>query len=107
MIKNIVPTPKKVKMLGGKITVPCFVSTDHTAWEPYQKTLSHAFEKLFDRCLETGTGIQLCYDPMIPKKSYRMDSSNGIILSASDTEGLFSNRHNALPCLNFFKNIIA
>ena len=88
MIKNIVPTPKKIKLIGGKINVPHFVSTDYTAWEPYLKTLSDAFEKLFEHPLEKGTGICLSYDPMIPKKAYRMDSSNGIVLSASDTEGL-------------------
>ena len=88
MIANILPTPKKVTMMNGTVALPFFVSTEHAEWSVYTKTLSDAFQKLFAQPLSEGNGIKLCYDPTIPKKHYKLDSVNGIVLSASDSEGL-------------------
>ena len=88
MINHIIPTPKKVSLSEGTVPVPFAVSTDHRAWAPYPKTLSDAFCKLFERPLEDGDGIRLCYDASIPANGYRLDSTNGIALYASEKEGL-------------------
>lgn len=89
MIKNIVPTPKSVEILDGTHAVPFIVSCDHGEWAEYLNTFSDSIEKLFDKPLAKGDGgIKLSYDSSLAPKSYRFDSRDGVILSASDSEGI-------------------
>ncbi|MBE6601566.1 MAG: hypothetical protein E7637_03565 [Ruminococcaceae bacterium] len=100
MINNIIPTPKKISIQNGVIEVPFSVSVEHAAWSEYTQTLSLAFEKLFLHPLEAGDGIRLCYDPSISPKGYRLDSTAGIALFASDAEGLLYAMASLLLAIN-------
>ena len=89
MISNIIPTPKKVELVGKPIDLPFSVSAD-TVFEGLAKTLASAFEKIFERTLEAGDGIKLTFDASIPENGYRIDSRDGIMLSASTGEGMLN-----------------
>ena len=89
MVNNIIPTPKKVLLAEGMCELPLAVSCNE-AWLPYAKSFSDAFERLFGCALKCGEeGIRLVLDKELPKNAYRLDSRNGILLYASDKEGLF------------------
>lgn len=88
MINNIIPTPKSVRSLEGKIELPLLVSCDADFTE-YAATLKHAFGKLFKVTLTDGEGgIVLKKLDTLPRGAYRYDTSEGIVLSASDSEGI-------------------
>ena len=99
MIRNIVPTPKKVELFGGSIDVPLFVACDDQ-WASYAKTLGDAFEKMFERSLGKGDGIRLAFDGSLPKDAYRLDSREGIVLYASHEEGLLYAMASLLLAIN-------
>jgi len=88
MISNIIPTPKKVELVGGSLSLPFSVSCDHEAFAPLTQTLCASFEKIFERKLEAGNGIKLAFDESIPENGYRIDSRENIVLSASNSEGM-------------------
>ena len=89
MINNIVPTPKSVKLLEGETTVDLLLSCEEESFGEYARTLKGAFKKLFKVDIADGKGgIILRKDDTLPHQSYRYDSQNGIILSASDDEGI-------------------
>lgn len=89
MIKNIVPTPKKIESIDGVTLVPFAVKCDAQKWDKYIDTMSSVFAKMFNRTLEkTDGGIQLICDSAIAPKSYLLDTREGITLSASDDEGI-------------------
>lgn len=89
MIKNIIPTPKSVETFDGVIKVPFTISCEYSEWCEYAKTFSDSIEKLFDAPLAKGeSGIKLVRDESIAPKSYRLDTREGVVLSASDDEGI-------------------
>lgn len=89
MINNIIPTPKKVEILGGVTEFPFLVSCNEPEWQDYVKTLSDAFAKLFKASLSEGEGgIILKKDDTLPTGSYKFDSREGVVLSAKDGEGI-------------------
>ena len=88
MINNIVPTPKSVNPLGGKISASLTVNADADFLE-YVPTLEYSFKKLFKVELSRGEGgIILKKDDTLPMGSYRYDTTSDITLSASDGEGI-------------------
>lgn len=89
MINKIIPTPKSVEVVEGNVLIPFSVDTTVDEWDEYTKTLSCSFEKLFGKPLErAGGGIVLKRDNSLKPKSYRLDSRDGVVLSASDNEGI-------------------
>ena len=88
MIQHIVPTPKNVQLLDGQSTVGLVIECDE-AFSEYKKTLKAAFKKLFKITLTDGRGgITLRKIDTLPHQSYRYDTRDGIVLSASDDEGI-------------------
>ena len=88
MIQHIVPTPKNVQLLDGQSTVGLVIECDE-AFSEYKKTLKAAFKKLFKITLTDGCGgITLRKIDTLPHQSYRYDTRDGIVLSASDDEGI-------------------
>lgn len=88
MINNIVPTPKKTEIFDGMIEVPRFVSCD-AEWGVCADTLAQAFDLLFGYPIARGEGISLARDESLSKNAYRLDSRDGIVLYASDAEGMY------------------
>lgn len=89
MIKNIIPTPKNVKALGGEASVELSVLCTEDSFLKYTDTLKAAFKKLFKITLSDGAGgILIQRDGTLPNNAYRYDTSDGIILSASSEEGI-------------------
>lgn len=90
MICNIIPTPKRVELLGGTADAPLAVTAD-AQWEAHAATLARAMELILGRPIATGgeAGVRLAYDATLEKDAYRIESDGGIVLSASDEEGLF------------------
>ena len=99
MISNIIPTPKKVALAEGSSRVSLSVSAD-SKWTSYTEILSDAFEKMFGRTLGEGDGIKLAFDESLPKNAYRLDSREGIVLYASDKEGLYYAMASLLLAIN-------
>ena len=89
MIKNIIPSPKRVEIAEGTASIPLFVRCDVPEWSEYLKTLSDALHKLFGVMLSEGDGgITLKRDITLPVGSYTLDTREGVMLSASDGEGI-------------------
>ena len=89
MISNIIPSPKKVQLAEGVVELPLSVTYKYSEWADSAAALSASFEKIFERPLEIGnSGIMLEYDASLPQKAYRIDSRDGIVLSASSKEGM-------------------
>ena len=89
MINNIVPTPKKLEALGGKITVYASLVNTVPEWQDFAGTLSGAFKKIFRSTLtEEKGGITLVKDNTLPTDGYKIDTADEIILSASSDEGI-------------------
>ena len=88
MIQHIVPTPKSVQLLDGKTTKELVIDCDE-AFSEYKEILSAAFKKLFKVTITDGCGgITLKKVNTLPVGSYRYDTSDGIVLEASDDEGI-------------------
>lgn len=91
MIVNIIPTPKRVELFAGTVEVPLAVD-GRGRWAAHARTLADALALVLGRAggtVETGTGIRMEYDASLAPDEYRIDSRDGILLSASDEEGLF------------------
>lgn len=89
MINHIIPTPKRVEVASGYIILPLTVSCDVPEWDEYIITLSDAFKKLYKvQLTRADSGITFKKNASLPKGSYRLDSRDGVILSASDSEGV-------------------
>ena len=89
MINNIVPTPKNVQHLGGTTTAELKILCREEAFMEYAEALKAAIKKLFKVTLADGEGgIVLEKDDTLPHQSYRYDTADAIVLSASDPEGI-------------------
>ena len=89
MINNIVPTPKSIITLDGSTAVPLALSCEEASFREYQAPLCDAFRKLFKVSLHEGDGgIILRKDDTLPGGHYRLDTREGIVLSASDSDGI-------------------
>ena len=89
MINNVVPTPKSVQHLGGTTECELKIISREPTFSEYTDTLKAAFKKLFKVTLTDGEGgIVLAKDDTLPRQSYRYDTSDGIVLSAHDQEGI-------------------
>ena len=89
MINNIVPTPKSVTTLEGNTTAPLFYCCESDAFTECTDALVESFVKLFHVTpICASGGIILRKDDTLPTGAYRYDTSEGIILSAKDSEGM-------------------
>ena len=89
MIHNVIPTPKKCELAGGTSVLPFFVSCDVPEWNEHVSVLSEAFKKLHKSSLSLCEGgIVLKKDDSISKGAYRIDTCEGAVLSACDSEGI-------------------
>ena len=89
MINNIIPIPKRIDRLDGVTSIPFTLRCDVPEWSDYARTLSDAFLKLHRHPLTDGDGgISLICDTSLPVGAYRLDSRDGVVLSASDGEGI-------------------
>ena len=89
MIRNIIPTPKKCELIGGTSELPFAVSCEVAEWGEYATVLSDAFKKLYKSSLSLCEGgIVLKRDESISHGAYRIDTREGAVLSASDSDGI-------------------
>lgn len=89
MINNIMPTPKRTEIAGGRITIPCALGSTVPEWHSYSNTLTKAFAKIFKTPLtHSEGGITLQKVDTLPHGSYSIDTRERIILRASDDEGI-------------------
>ncbi len=89
MIERILPSPKKVEKFEGVTPIAFSMDTKNEPWKKYCETACITFEKMFCRPLTVAPGgATLVLDPTLKAKSYRIDSRDGVILSASDDEGI-------------------
>lgn len=89
MIRNIIPAPKKHEIFEGEIRVDLAVNCDLSEWQEYAKTLTGALEKIHRLSPKSSeNAIRLVKETDIPVGSYRIDTRNGVILSASDDDGI-------------------
>ena len=89
MIQNILPTPKKVTLFDGFTLVKPAIYTDHTPFAAHLAVFSQAFEKIngIPVAIAPG-GIRVEYCACLAPNAYTLDSRDGIVLCASDIEGL-------------------
>ena len=89
MLNHIIPTPKSVEEFDGMTAVALRFECTETAWHEHLNALTYSFLKLFKVTLEPGKGgIVLKKDDTLPTGSYRYDTREGVVLSASDSEGI-------------------
>lgn len=89
MINNIIPTPKSVNQLDGNTTVELLLDCEEESFGEYTEALTEAFQKLFKVTFKSGKGgVTLRKDDTLPHQSYRYDSTDTIVLSASSGEGI-------------------
>ncbi len=89
MLEWLIPIPKKTESQEGTQALPLCVASDVPAWNEYVSTFRAAFESIYQKKLSLGEGgVRLCKDTAIPAGHYRFDSREGLVLSASDDEGI-------------------
>ncbi len=107
MINTIIPTPKCTELFDGKAVIAPAIFCSYAPWEPYIQTLCDAFEKIYEVKLTRGDGgITLVYDASLAPKSYRYDAREGLILAASDDEGILYAIATLLQAVNVTGGII-
>ncbi len=90
MISTIVPTPKKIEIFEGVTCLSPALSSRHAPWAHHLNLLADCLCRIFGCPFQKAEGgITLAYDASLAPKSYRLDSREGLLLSASDEEGLF------------------
>ena len=89
MIQNILPTPKKVTLFDGFTPVKPAIYTDHAPFAAHLAVFCQAFEKIngIPVAIAPG-GIRVEYYAGLASNAYTLDSRDGIVLRASDIEGL-------------------
>ena len=89
MIDKIIPTPKKSEISEQTVSLPLCISTDVPEWSDYVDTFCYGISQMFDVTPDKKDGgIKLVKDTSLAPKSYLFDSKDGIILKASDDEGI-------------------
>ena len=90
MIKALIPLPKSLTEYEGVTTLPLSAYTDVAEWRNPLSTLCVSIKKIYckDADLAEG-GIRLVKDASLPTDHYRIDTREGILLSASSEEGIF------------------
>lgn len=107
MLVNVIPTPKKIVKDEGVTTLPLAISCSVNEWDIYTDSFVEIFEKMFEKSIvKSEGGIQLVCDNSLSPKSYRIDSREGIVLSASDSEGILYALATLLQMVNTEQGII-
>lgn len=89
MLNHIVPTPKSITELGGQTSVSLRINCLDDSFKEYSTVLTESFQKLFKVTLDEGEGgITLKKDDTLPLGHYKYDTGDGVVLSASDSEGI-------------------
>lgn len=89
MIRTILPTPKHTELFEGHSIVKAAIYTDYAPFAPHLSVFADAAKKIHDISVNlVPGGIQVHYCATLAPNAYTLDSRNGIILCASDTEGL-------------------
>ena len=102
MINTILPTPKKTETFDGVSLLNAAIWSDHAPFQPHLPVFAQAMQTLFrlDMAIAPG-GIRVDFDPALPKDAYRLDSREGLVLSASDPEGLLYALASAIHAVKF------
>lgn len=100
MIRHILPTPKKVCMYQGETFVKAAVCTDYSPFSEYLAVFCDAAEKMLGVSMsgEPG-GILVCYNASLAPDAYTFDTRDGVVISASDIQGLMYGLATALLAL--------
>lgn len=100
MISHILPTPKKVCVYEGKIQVKPAVSTDCENFSEHLAVFCDAAEKMLGiPVIQEPGGIRVCYDADLAPDAYTFDSREGVVICASDVQGLMYGLATALFAL--------
>lgn len=89
MINTILPTPKKTELFEGVSPVNAAIWTDHAPFAAHLSVFTDAVRRIFSVPVAIAPGgIRVEYDPALAKDAYILDSREGLVLTASHTEGL-------------------
>lgn len=89
MIKNILPTPKKLEIFEGVTCVKAEISTNYAPFAPHLSVFADAAEKIHDTTVAIAAGgIHVIYNAALAADAYIFDSREGITLQASSAQGL-------------------
>lgn len=101
----LLPTPKKIKILGGELNVPASVSYDNISWKTFVDTFRVSMKKIYDCDITEGGGMIINQDMSLAPASYVVDTTGDkIVLSASDDEGIGYAMSTALQLITARKN---
>lgn len=101
MIK-LIPCPKEYEVRDEAWhTVPFGVYTDNTAWERHAAMFCEMFSRVCGEPPALGVrgGIELVYDARMPKGHYTLDSTNAVVITAADAEGITYGLSSAMQLL--------
>ena len=100
LIQHILPTPKKVCMYEGETRVKPAVSTDCENFLKHLAVFCDAAEKMLGiPVIQESGGIRVCYDANLAPDAYTFDSREGVVICASDVQGLMYGLATALFAL--------
>ena len=87
---RIIPEPKKIDIYGEqKAPLSLNLFTHNPAWQKYADVFANAVYTIYGIELENKEGgIELIEEKAIQAGHYVLDSSDGLKLKASDTEGI-------------------
>ncbi len=89
MLNNIIPIPKKVEASGGILIAQPRIYTDCPEWEIFVETAVDSFSRMYFFDFEKGDGdILLTKDDTLKHSSYKLTVDEGVVVSASDSEGI-------------------
>ena len=90
MVKALIPLPKKLEEYEGSQALPLCAYTEVAEWKQALDTLCVSVKKMFCKeMIRAEGGVRLLMDPSLPTDTYRIDTREGIVLSASSEEGIF------------------
>lgn len=89
MTNRLIPIPKKREIFEEVKSFPLFVQTDCPEWSDVISALQTSTQKIFGKTLTVGAGgILLHRDSALAESHYTLDSRDGLVLSASDRDGI-------------------
>jgi len=89
MLKNIIPIPKKVTALEGKLYTKPMLYTDVPAWETYADVAVDGLSRMYFYDFEKNQGdILITKDDSLRSASYKITVDEKITVSAPDDEGI-------------------
>lgn len=108
MINTILPTPKKTELFDGVSVIASAIWTDHPPFAEFLPVFTDAAKRIFDLDFSAAPGgIRVEFDETLAENAYRLDSREGLVLTASAKEGLLYALATAIHAIKVKNGVIS